>query len=138
MEWLYAFDIHCNGFFVSFLLTHVLQFLLLPMLLRCTNTHARTHANMCARTYTHARTRTRASKHACTNKPTHAHSCACSRTGPAHASTRTRPPTPHTPHGSDGLTATLCANTLWAIAIAAYFYVTHLGYCALPFLKNTE
>eukprot|EP00615_Pteridomonas_danica_P012827 CAMPEP_0114334072 /NCGR_PEP_ID=MMETSP0101-20121206/4141_1 /TAXON_ID=38822 ORGANISM="Pteridomonas danica, Strain PT" /NCGR_SAMPLE_ID=MMETSP0101 /ASSEMBLY_ACC=CAM_ASM_000211 /LENGTH=313 /DNA_ID=CAMNT_0001465229 /DNA_START=29 /DNA_END=970 /DNA_ORIENTATION=- len=34
VEWLYAFDIHCNGFFVSFLLTHVVQFLLLPILLK--------------------------------------------------------------------------------------------------------
>ena len=33
MEWLYAFDIHCNSFFVSFLFTHVLQYLLLPLLL---------------------------------------------------------------------------------------------------------
>lgn len=33
VEWLYAFDIHCNAFFVSFLLTHVVQFLLLPILL---------------------------------------------------------------------------------------------------------
>ena len=128
MEWLYAFDIHCNGFFVSFLLTHVLQFLLLPMLLRCTNTHARTHANMCARTYTHARKQTRLHEqtHPCTLL-----------TDRARSRIHTHPPT-HTPHGSDGLTATLCANTLWAIAIAAYFYVTHLGYCALPFLKNTE
>lgn len=36
VEWLYAFDVHCNGFFVSFLFTHVLQFLLLPLLLRDT------------------------------------------------------------------------------------------------------
>ena len=31
--WLYAFDIHCNSFFVMFLLTHVLQYFLLPFLL---------------------------------------------------------------------------------------------------------
>jgi hypothetical protein len=29
----YAFDIHCNAFFASFLLSHVAQFLLLPLLL---------------------------------------------------------------------------------------------------------
>jgi hypothetical protein len=34
VEWLYAFDIHCNSFFVMFLLTHVLQYFLLPFLLR--------------------------------------------------------------------------------------------------------
>mmetsp|Transcript_68625 Transcript_68625/g.191235 ORF Transcript_68625/g.191235 Transcript_68625/m.191235 type:complete len:303 (-) Transcript_68625:605-1513(-) len=72
VEWLYAFDIHCNSFFVSFLLTHIVQLMILPLLL------------------------------------------------------------------SDGLTSTLCANALWALAIAAYFYVTHLGYCALPFLTKTE
>ena len=33
VEWLYAFDIHCNSFFVMFLLTHVLQYFLLPFLL---------------------------------------------------------------------------------------------------------
>uniref|UniRef100_A0A7S4B082 Uncharacterized protein n=1 Tax=Chrysotila carterae TaxID=13221 RepID=A0A7S4B082_CHRCT len=34
VEWLYAFDVHCNAFFPLFLLLHVLQFLLLPLLLR--------------------------------------------------------------------------------------------------------
>ena len=33
VEWLYAFDIHCNAFFTMFLSTHVLQYLLLPLLL---------------------------------------------------------------------------------------------------------
>mmetsp|Transcript_24669 Transcript_24669/g.55570 ORF Transcript_24669/g.55570 Transcript_24669/m.55570 type:complete len:303 (+) Transcript_24669:72-980(+) len=72
VEWLYAFDVHCNGFFVSFLLTHVLQFLLLPLLL------------------------------------------------------------------TDSLLATAASALLWASALSAYFFVTHLGYRALPFLKNTE
>ena len=30
----YAFDVHCNAFFPLFLLLHVVQFLLLPLLLR--------------------------------------------------------------------------------------------------------
>lgn len=34
VEWLYAFDVHCNGLFVLSLLLHVLQYLLLPLLLR--------------------------------------------------------------------------------------------------------
>lgn len=72
VEWLYAFDIHCNGFFVSFLFTHVLQFLLLPILL------------------------------------------------------------------SNGFISTLLANALWTLAISSYFYVTHLGYTQLPFLRHTE
>jgi len=33
VEWLFAFDVHCNGFFVSFLVTYVLQYFLLPVLL---------------------------------------------------------------------------------------------------------
>lgn len=72
VEWLYAFDIHCNAFFVSFLLTHVVQFLLLPVLL------------------------------------------------------------------SDGLVPSIFANLLWSLSLAAYCFVTHLGYRALPFLKHTE
>mmetsp|Transcript_31841 Transcript_31841/g.101300 ORF Transcript_31841/g.101300 Transcript_31841/m.101300 type:complete len:255 (-) Transcript_31841:1891-2655(-) len=72
VEWLYAFDIHCNAFFPLFLLLHVLQFFLLPLLL------SRSYASM------------------------------------------------------------LLANLLYAAAFSAYFYVTHLGYRALPFLTKTE
>lgn len=72
VEWLYAFDIHCNGFFVAFLVTHVAQFLLLPILL------------------------------------------------------------------TDSTVATVVSAALWALALSAYFFITHLGYRALPFLKHTE
>ncbi|CAM9527186.1 unnamed protein product [Chrysoparadoxa australica] len=34
VEWLYAFDVHCNSFFLMFMLLYVVQFLLLPILLR--------------------------------------------------------------------------------------------------------
>jgi hypothetical protein len=33
VEWLYAFDVHQNAFFCSFLLTYVVQYFLLPILL---------------------------------------------------------------------------------------------------------
>jgi hypothetical protein len=33
VEWLYAFDVHANSFFCSFLVTYVLQYFLLPLLL---------------------------------------------------------------------------------------------------------
>lgn len=33
VEWLFAFDVHTNAFFCSFLLTYVLQYFLLPLLL---------------------------------------------------------------------------------------------------------
>jgi hypothetical protein len=33
VEWLYAWDVHCNAFWLLFLLLHVAQFLLLPLLL---------------------------------------------------------------------------------------------------------
>jgi len=33
VEWLYAFDVHANAFFCSFLVTYVLQYFLLPLLL---------------------------------------------------------------------------------------------------------
>merc|ERR1712159_667065 len=32
MEWMYAFDIHCNAFFPLFLLLYVLQYFMLPFL----------------------------------------------------------------------------------------------------------
>lgn len=34
--------------------------------------------------------------------------------------------------------AALFANLLYAVAFCAYFYITHLGYRALPFLTKTE
>merc|ERR1712157_335357 len=34
--------------------------------------------------------------------------------------------------------ALLISNTLYAAAFSIYFYITHLGYRALPFLSNTE
>lgn len=33
VEWFYAFDVHCNSFFPAFLVLHVLQFLLVPIIL---------------------------------------------------------------------------------------------------------
>mmetsp|Transcript_40623 Transcript_40623/g.41468 ORF Transcript_40623/g.41468 Transcript_40623/m.41468 type:complete len:256 (+) Transcript_40623:134-901(+) len=33
VEWQFAFDVHCNGFFCSFLLTYALQYFLLPLLM---------------------------------------------------------------------------------------------------------
>eukprot|EP01117_Protostelium_nocturnum_P012964 TRINITY_DN479_c2_g3_i1.p1 TRINITY_DN479_c2_g3~~TRINITY_DN479_c2_g3_i1.p1 ORF type:complete len:247 (+),score=19.81 TRINITY_DN479_c2_g3_i1:143-883(+) len=34
VEWLYSFDIHCNSFFPLFLMLYVLQFFLIPIILR--------------------------------------------------------------------------------------------------------
>lgn len=34
VEWMYAVDVHCNGFFVLFVLAYVLQFFFLPVLMR--------------------------------------------------------------------------------------------------------
>lgn len=31
VEWLYAFDIHCNSYFTMFLYTHIISFLLIPL-----------------------------------------------------------------------------------------------------------
>merc|ERR1711862_519439 len=39
---------------------------------------------------------------------------------------------------SESATAAFFANMLYALAFSAYFYVTHLGYRALPFLTRTE
>jgi hypothetical protein len=36
------------------------------------------------------------------------------------------------------LVAMIVSNTLYAIALAWYWYITHLGYRALPFLSQTE
>ncbi|OQS00690.1 transmembrane protein [Thraustotheca clavata] len=72
VEWQYAFDIHCNAFFVLFLIVHVLQFLLVPLLL------------------------------------------------------------------GDSFLSLAIANTVYAIGCGSYFYITFLGYMALPFLHNTE
>jgi len=72
VEWLYAFDIHCNSFFPSFILLYVLQFFALYVMLRT------------------------------------------------------------------GFLATLLSNTLYIFAIGYYYYITFLGYTALPFLHKTE
>eukprot|EP00550_Attheya_septentrionalis_P006430 CAMPEP_0198282768 /NCGR_PEP_ID=MMETSP1449-20131203/2529_1 /TAXON_ID=420275 /ORGANISM="Attheya septentrionalis, Strain CCMP2084" /LENGTH=289 /DNA_ID=CAMNT_0043979163 /DNA_START=156 /DNA_END=1025 /DNA_ORIENTATION=+ len=72
VEWLYAFDIHCNAFFPLFVALYGLQFFLLPIVL------------------------------------------------------------------GKSLLSLILANTLYAAAFSWYFYITHLGYRALPFLSSTE
>lgn len=72
VEWLYAFDIHCNSFFPVFAILYGFQFFLLPIVL------------------------------------------------------------------GEGLLALIVANTLYAVALGWYWYITHLGYRSLPFLSNTE
>jgi len=39
---------------------------------------------------------------------------------------------------SDNFFSHLFGNTLWALSIGYYIYITFLGYSALPFLKNTR
>ncbi|GAX11104.1 hypothetical protein FisN_9Hh195 [Fistulifera solaris] len=72
VEWLYAFDIHCNSFFPVFVLLYVVQFFLLPVILQ------------------------------------------------------------------EGLLSLVIANSIYAGALSWYWYITHLGYRALPFLSHTE
>lgn len=72
VEWLYAFDVHCNAFVPLFVLLYGVQFFLLPLVL------------------------------------------------------------------GTSLLSLGVSNTLYAIAFGWYFYITHLGYRALPFLSNTE
>lgn len=72
VEWLYAFDVHCNAFVPLFVLLYGVQLFLLPLVL-----------------------------------------------GPS-------------------LLSLGVSNTLFAMAFGWYFYITHLGYRALPFLSNTE
>lgn len=38
----------------------------------------------------------------------------------------------------EGLVPLILANTLYVVALSWYWYLTHLGYRALPFLSNTE
>lgn len=72
VEWLYAFDVHCNAFFVYFVCAYVLHYFLLPLSL------------------------------------------------------------------GHSFLATVVANAAHALAFSAYFYVTHLGFRALPYLRRTE
>eukprot|EP00934_Nitzschia_sp_Nitz4_P008347 Nitzschia sp. Nitz4//scaffold6_size259037//205874//206774//NITZ4_001109-RA/size259037-augustus-gene-0.303-mRNA-1//1//CDS//3329556998//8337//frame0 len=72
VEWLYAFDIHCNAFFPVFVLLYGVQFFLLPLVL------------------------------------------------------------------GQSLVALVVSNTMYAAGFAWYWYITHLGYRALPFLCQTE
>lgn len=72
VEWLYAFDIHCNAFFPLFVVLYGVQFFLLPLVL------------------------------------------------------------------GKSLVALIVSNTLYAASFAWYWYITHLGYRALPFLSQTE
>jgi hypothetical protein len=72
VEWLYAFDIHCNAFFPVYVLLYGVQFFLLPLVL------------------------------------------------------------------GKSLFALVVSNTLYAAGFAWYWYITHLGYRALPFLSQTE
>jgi hypothetical protein len=72
VEWLYALDVHMNAFHVSFLVTYVLQALMLPLLL------------------------------------------------------------------GHGFFSALLSNALYAAAMLWYFYITYLGFTALPFLGHTQ
>lgn len=72
VEWLYAFDVHCNAFFVYFTVAYVAHYFVLPISL------------------------------------------------------------------GHSFLAMAVANAVHAIAFAGYFYITHLGFRALPFLRNTE
>jgi len=72
VEFMYAFDIHCNAFFPLFVMLYGVQFFLLPIVL------------------------------------------------------------------GRNFMAFFMSNVLYGIAFGWYFYVTHLGYRALPFLSNTE
>ncbi|KAI8922705.1 UNC-50 family-domain-containing protein [Entophlyctis helioformis] len=71
VEWMYAFDVHCNAFVPFFLVTYVVQFFFLPVVL------------------------------------------------------------------ADGLVCRILANSIYLVAFVYYWYITFLGYNALPFLKNT-
>lgn len=72
VEWLYAFDIHCNSFFPVFVVLYGIQFFMLPLVL------------------------------------------------------------------GEGLVPLIFANSLYAMSLSWYWYITHLGYRSLPFLGNTE
>eukprot|EP00002_Diphylleia_rotans_P037636 TRINITY_DN8431_c0_g1_i2.p1 TRINITY_DN8431_c0_g1~~TRINITY_DN8431_c0_g1_i2.p1 ORF type:complete len:229 (+),score=45.35 TRINITY_DN8431_c0_g1_i2:45-731(+) len=72
VEFLYAFDVHCNSFVTHFLLLYVGQYFLLPLLLQ------------------------------------------------------------------DGFIATFFSNSLYAFSLSYYFYITFLGFEALPFLEKTD
>eukprot|EP00842_Homolaphlyctis_polyrhiza_P004587 jgi/Hompol1/5129/HPOL_004202-RA len=71
VEWMYAFDVHCNAFVPFFLVTYVFQFFLLRIVL------------------------------------------------------------------ADGFIYRLIANSIYLVALVYYWYITFLGYNALPFVKNS-
>jgi len=72
IEWMYAFDIHCNSFFPVFIILYVVHYFLLPFLIQ------------------------------------------------------------------EGWAATIVSNTMYAISLCYYSYITSLGYSTLPFLENTQ
>lgn len=98
VEWLYAFDIHCNSFFPVFvvLCTWVLSFLLFFERIVVSRT-------LCFSIHTDG------------------------------LQFFTLPVVL-----GDGLFPLVLANTMYGAALAWYWYITHLGYRALPFLANTE
>jgi len=72
VEWLYAFDVHCNSYFIYFMISNVLVLLLTPILLQ------------------------------------------------------------------KSLFSLILGNSIFLVAVIAYFYVTFLGYDALPIIKHSE
>lgn len=72
IEWMYAFDIHCNSFFPLFLVLYVVHYFLLPFLIQ------------------------------------------------------------------PSLLSAIIGNSLYALALAYYSYITSLGYSTLPFLERTQ
>ena len=114
VEWLYAFDIHCNAFFPLFCL--LCEFLLLLFLLYAWSICSR--VRVCAPPF----------------RPFSTHTMTCCILMPTDVAQFFLLPLVL----GQTLFALLLSNTLYAAAFSWYWYITHLGYRSLPFLSNTE
>jgi hypothetical protein len=124
VEWLYAFDVHCNSYFPLFLIVYVTQFFLVPVLLKpiflstfLANTLYGVHSGT-----------------ACMRIPS-----ACPH---AHSWLTTRPSAGAVAVAAVCWCFVSCSACVprWAcpgFACCYYWYITFLGYQVLPFLSKT-
>merc|ERR1712194_405645 len=124
LEWRYAWDMHCNGFVPVFICLYVVQLVLLPLLY---------DDGGAANAIADARSRWEEAQAKVAKELT-----------PDQLSTASSQPTPQDllPYfvepGGPSFVACLLSNTLFAISLLGYFYVSSLGYAVLPFLENTD
>jgi len=135
IEWAFAWDVHCNGFVPVILIVYVFQFVLLPLLYD-PGEPVYSYVKLAAGTPPSEATGSQAVS-AVTgggggNLETTLGSSGVSDEAGQQLSRVV------VGYMSPSFGSTLLANSLYAVSLLGYFYISSMGYAALPFLERTE